>query len=147
MFFSTSADFFATVRYVCRWLALSILLGALAGSASALFLIALDWATGTRVAHPWLLWGLPAAGFATGWVYHRFGQPVARGNNLLIDEIHDPKALVPKRMAPLVLVATVARICSAAPPAARAPPCRWAARWPIASRTRFGSIASIGACC
>ena len=107
MFFSTSADFFATVRYVCRWLALSALLGALAGTASALFLIALDWATGTRIAHPWLLWGLPAAGFATGWVYHRFGQSVARGNNLLIDEIHDPKALVPKRMAPLVLVATV----------------------------------------
>ncbi|MCM3347605.1 hypothetical protein M3633_24250, partial [Cytobacillus kochii] len=89
MFFTTSADLFATVRYVCRWLALSALLGALAGTASALFLIALDWATGTRVAHPWLLWGLPAAGFATGWVYHRFGQSVARGNNLLIDEIHD----------------------------------------------------------
>ncbi|WP_321878142.1 voltage-gated chloride channel family protein [Burkholderia cepacia] len=107
MFFTTSADLLATVRYVCRWLALSALLGALAGTASALFLIALDWATGTRVAHPWLLWGLPAAGFATGWIYHRFGQSVARGNNLLIDEIHDPKALVPKRMAPLVLVATV----------------------------------------
>jgi hypothetical protein len=50
MFFTTSADLFATVRYVCRWLALSALLGALAGTASALFLIALDWATGTRVA-------------------------------------------------------------------------------------------------
>lgn len=107
MFFTTSADLLATVRYVCRWLALSALLCTLAGTASALFLIALDWATGTRVAHPWLLWGLPVAGFATGWIYHRFGQSVARGNNLLIDEIHDPKALVPKRMAPLVLVATV----------------------------------------
>ena len=57
MFFTTSADLLATVRYVCRWLALSALLGTLAGTASALFLIALDWATGTRVAHPWLLWG------------------------------------------------------------------------------------------
>ncbi|WP_179400585.1 voltage-gated chloride channel family protein [Burkholderia guangdongensis] len=103
----SSADLFSSARYLCRWLALSSALGALAGSASALFLIALDWATGTRVAHPALLWALPAAGFATGWVYHHFGQSVARGNNLLIDEIHDPKALVPKRMAPLVLVATV----------------------------------------
>ncbi|CAN0627674.1 Chloride/fluoride channel protein [Burkholderia multivorans] len=103
----TTVDLFATARYLCRWLALSSVLGALSGSASALFLVALDRATGTRVAHPWLVWGLPAAGFATGWVYHRFGQSVARGNNLLIDEIHDPKALVPKRMAPLVLAATV----------------------------------------
>jgi H+/Cl- antiporter ClcA len=105
MFFSTSADFFATVRYV----PLARPVGPArhpAGTASAFFLIALDWATGTRIAHPWLLW-LPAAGFATGWVYHRFGQSVARGNNLLIDEIHDPKALVPKRMGPLVLAATV----------------------------------------
>ncbi|EDT41366.1 hypothetical protein BamMEX5DRAFT_2839 [Burkholderia ambifaria MEX-5] len=147
MFFSTSADFFATVRYVCRWLALSALLGALAGTASALFLLALDWATGTRVAHPWLLWGLPAAGFATGWVYHRFGQSVARGNNLLIDEIHDPKALVPKRMAPLVLVATVVTHLFGGSAGREGTAGRWAARSPIASRTCSGSIASIGACC
>ncbi|AHI75968.1 voltage-gated chloride channel family protein [Burkholderia thailandensis] len=97
----------AALAHLCRWLALSAVVGVLAGSASALFLRALDLATGTRVAHPWLLWLLPAAGFATGWVYHRVGRSVERGNNLLIDEIHDPQAIVPKRMAPLVLVATV----------------------------------------
>ncbi|AJY39707.1 voltage-gated chloride channel family protein [Burkholderia humptydooensis] len=97
----------AALAHLCRWLALSAAVGALAGSASALFLWALDLATGTRVAHPWLLWLLPAAGFATGWVYQRVGRSVERGNNLLIDEIHDPQTIVPKRMAPLVLVATV----------------------------------------
>ncbi|AGZ30437.1 voltage gated chloride channel family protein [Burkholderia pseudomallei NCTC 13179] len=97
----------AALAHLCRWLALSAVVGALAGSASALFLWALDLATGTRIAHPWLLWLLPAAGFATGWVYHRVGRSVERGNNLLIDEIHDPRAIVPTRMAPLVLVATV----------------------------------------
>ncbi|MDN7672410.1 voltage-gated chloride channel family protein [Burkholderia oklahomensis] len=95
------------LAHLCRWLALSAVVGTLAGSASALFLRALDLATGTRVAHPWLLWLLPVAGFATGWIYHRVGQSVERGNNLLIDEIHDPQRIVPKRMAPLVLVATV----------------------------------------
>jgi H+/Cl- antiporter ClcA len=41
-------------------------------------------------------------------VYWRIGQPVEAGNNLLIDEIHDPKKVIPLRMAPLILLATVA---------------------------------------
>ncbi|WP_323122067.1 voltage-gated chloride channel family protein [Burkholderia alba] len=97
----------AMLPHLCRWLVLSGVLGVLAGSASAGFLFALDVATGTRVAHPWLLACLPVAGFATGWVYHRVGRAVEGGNNLLIDEIHDPRRIVPKRMAPLVLAATV----------------------------------------
>ncbi|WP_091997691.1 voltage-gated chloride channel family protein [Paraburkholderia lycopersici] len=102
-----SIEQFAMVPYLARWLLLSCILGALAGSASALFLFALDRATDIRVAHAWLLWLLPVAGFMTGWVYHRVGKPVEGGNNLLIDEIHDPQKIVPKRMAPLVFVATV----------------------------------------
>ena len=50
---------------------------------------------------------LPLAGFAVGWVYLKIGQHVEAGNNLLIDEIHDPQKVVPLRMAPLILVATV----------------------------------------
>jgi H+/Cl- antiporter ClcA len=102
-----SVEQIAMVPYLARWLLLSSLLGALAGSASALFLLALDRATDTRVDHPWLVWLLPFAGFLTGWIYHRIGKSVEGGNNLLIDEIHDPQKIVPKRMAPLVLVATV----------------------------------------
>ncbi len=98
---------FAMLRALGRWLALSSGVGALAGSASALFLQLLDLATGTRLAHPWLLALLPAAGFATGWFYLRFGSAVEGGNNLLIDEIHDPARAVPTRMAPLVMLATV----------------------------------------
>lgn len=93
--------------YLCRWLVISCGMGALAGSASALFLAALDRATETRLGHPWLLALLPVAGFVTGWVYHRAGKSVEGGNNLLIDEIHDPQKLVPKRMVPLVMIATV----------------------------------------
>ncbi|WP_031360381.1 voltage-gated chloride channel family protein [Caballeronia sordidicola] len=102
-----SVEQIAMVPYLARWLLLSSVLGALAGSASALFLFALDRATDTRVDHPWLVWLLPFAGFLTGWIYHRIGKSVEGGNNLLIDEIHDPQKIVPKRMAPLVLVATV----------------------------------------
>lgn len=95
------------LRYVAKWVALATVVAALAGSASALFLFVLDWATHTREANRWLIWGLPAAGFLVGWLYLRFGQHVEAGNNLLIDEIHDPKKVVPLRMAPFVLGGTV----------------------------------------
>jgi H+/Cl- antiporter ClcA len=93
--------------YLGKWLVLASAVAALAGSASAFFLFALDWATGTRIANRWLIWLLPLAGFAVGWLYLRFGQHVEAGNNLLIDEIHDPKKVIPLRMAPLVLGGTV----------------------------------------
>ena len=40
--------------YLGKWLLLACTIAALAGSASAFFLFALDWATNTRVAHRWL---------------------------------------------------------------------------------------------
>jgi H+/Cl- antiporter ClcA len=90
-----------------RWLLLAAAVGVLGGAASAVFLLALEWATATREAHRALVALLPLAGFAVGWVYLRIGQRVEAGNNLLIDEIHDPQQAIPLRMAPLILVATV----------------------------------------
>ncbi|HEX5784412.1 MAG TPA: chloride channel protein, partial [Burkholderiaceae bacterium] len=94
-------------RYLFRWTWLACAVAVLAGSASALFLWLLDVATSTRLANPWLLALLPVAGFAVGWLYWHLGQQVEAGNNLLIDEIHDPQKVVPLRMAPLVLAGTV----------------------------------------
>lgn len=93
--------------YMGKWLLLALAVGLLSGTASAFFLFALEWATGTRNAHRWLIALLPLAGFAVGWLYLRFGSSVEAGNNLLIDEIHDPKKVIPLRMAPLVLGGTV----------------------------------------
>lgn len=93
--------------YVGKWCLIASLVAFLAGSASAFFLFALELATRTREANPWLLWLLPLAGFAVGWIYLHTGKSVEAGNNLLIDEIHDPAKVVPLRMAPLVLLGTV----------------------------------------
>ncbi|MEB0012224.1 voltage-gated chloride channel family protein [Glaciimonas sp. Gout2] len=93
--------------YLGRWLVLSSVVGALAGVASSALLVSLDWATATRVGHPWLVWLLPLAGLAVGLLYHHFGKSVEGGNNLLIDEIHDPQRIVPRRMGPLILIGTV----------------------------------------
>lgn len=91
-----------------QWLGIATLVGVCAGSASALFLWLLDMATHSRESHPWLLALLPLGGLAVGWVYHQIGHGVEAGNNLLLEEIHDPKAVIPLRMAPLILVGTIA---------------------------------------
>lgn len=93
--------------YIGKWLLLACAIAVLAGSASAFFLFSLDWATNMRNAHRWLIWFLPFAGFGVGWIYLRFGQHVEAGNNLIIDEIHDPKKVIPRRMIPLVLGGTI----------------------------------------
>lgn len=78
-----------------------------AGSASALFLWALDEVTKLHWQHPEWLWGLPVAGVLVGLLYQHFGKGAEKGNNLLIDEIHQPGGGVPTRMAPLVLIGTL----------------------------------------
>jgi H+/Cl- antiporter ClcA len=93
--------------YIAKWSAIAVLIAALSGSASAFFLVALDVATNWREARPWIIWLLPLAGFAVGWIYLKLGASVEAGNNLLIDEIHDPQNVVPLRLAPLVLFGTV----------------------------------------
>lgn len=77
------------------------------GSVVALFLWLLDLATVTRGDHPWLLYLLPLAGLVIVFSYRVAGRNAEAGNNLILDEIHEPGAGVPGRMAPLVLIGTV----------------------------------------
>jgi H+/Cl- antiporter ClcA len=56
---------------------------------------------------PWLLYLLPVGGVGVGLLYHLLGKNVEAGNNLIIDQIHEPGGGVPARMAPLVLLGTV----------------------------------------
>jgi H+/Cl- antiporter ClcA len=96
-----------------RWLLITIPLGAAVGSAVALFLWSLEKATALRFATttgnglPWLLYLLPVGGVLVVGMYVLFGKSVERGNNLIVEQIHEPGGGVPTRMAPLVLVATV----------------------------------------
>ena len=99
---------------VVKWFATTLALpgaigcsiGILTGTSSAALLIALEWATGWREAHGWILWLLPLGGLLSGLIYHYLGKSVAAGNNLLLEEIHDPRSVIPLRMVPLVLIST-----------------------------------------
>ena len=95
------------VLHLLRWVALGSVVGVLAGLSSAAFLWALDLATAAFDEHPGLLYGLPVAGLCIGLVYHYGGGRAVEGNNLIIDEIHEPTEWVPRRMAPMVFVGTV----------------------------------------
>ncbi len=86
---------------------LSVLSGILSGLAATIFLVLLDIATKAREAHVAIIWFLPLAGLAIGWAYHRFGKDIAGGNNLILEQILDPKQVVPIIMAPFILVGTV----------------------------------------
>ncbi len=95
-------------RQLLRWMMLALPVALVVGSATALFLWALDKATHLQWQHPGLLWALPLAGASVGWLYHHWGKDSDKGNNLLLDEIHEPGGGVPARMAPLVLLGTLA---------------------------------------
>lgn len=94
------------VQHLAKWIVLGAISGVLAGLSSAGFLWTLDHVTEFRVDHPWLLWFLPFAGLAVGMAYHYVGHTSSGGNNLILDEIHEPRAWVPRRMAVLVYLGT-----------------------------------------
>lgn len=93
--------------YLLKWAGLSALSGACIGSASALLLVSLEWATSFRESHLWIIALLPLAGLLIGLMYHYLAGTASRGNNFLIEEIRSPHDIIPFRMAPLVYIGTV----------------------------------------
>lgn len=102
-----SSQHFAILKNALRWTVIIIPIAVVIGSAVDLFLWLLSWAIHFRFAHNWLLFLLPLAGIAIFFIYKFFGGPAEKGNNLIIDEIHNPGGGVPKRMTPLVLITTI----------------------------------------
>ncbi|MBM3857526.1 MAG: voltage-gated chloride channel protein [Verrucomicrobia bacterium] len=89
------------------WTCLLIPMAAAIGSACAFFLWSLNVVTQCRFDHPWLLYFLPLAGLAMGLIYHHIGKSAEGGNNLILEKIHQMGGGVPRRMAPLILLATL----------------------------------------
>ncbi|AFY95834.1 hypothetical protein [Chamaesiphon minutus] len=94
------------IPYLLKWLAIGCTIGILTGTSSAALLATLEWATQWRESHHWILFLLPLGGLSSGLIYHYLGSSVEAGNNLLLEEIHDPRSIIPLRMAPLVLLGT-----------------------------------------
>ena len=105
--FLSSFEQIPSLIYLFKWIFICLTLGVIAGSISAFFLLSLEWATNWRESHLWIIWLLPVGGFIIGLSYHLYGNSVVKGNNLLLEEFHSPKKIIPFRMAPLVLFGTI----------------------------------------
>ena len=90
-----------------KWILICFLIGILSGSASAFFLVSLEWVTQFRIHHDWIIWLLPFGGLIVGFTYYYWGESVVKGNNLLLEEYENPKKVIPFKMAPLVLLGTL----------------------------------------
>ena len=101
-----TSDFFSIVKNLLRWTLIIVPIAIIIGSMVTLFLWLLRWATHFRFAHAYLLYLLPAAGVAIHFIYKFAGKSSEKGNNLIIDEIHQPGGGVPRRMGPVVLLTT-----------------------------------------
>lgn len=94
-------------KHLLYWTLLAVPVSLAAGSLVAFFLWSLDEVTRFRWEHSWLLFLLPVAGVAVHFLYKLWGKNAEAGNNLIMDEIHQPGGGVPARMAPLVLLTTL----------------------------------------
>jgi H+/Cl- antiporter ClcA len=90
-----------------KWIFICVIVGFLAGSASALLLISLEWSARLREIEPWLLWLLPIGGLSIGLMFYYYGQDIVKGNNLLLIEYEKPEKVIPFKMAPFILIGTV----------------------------------------
>ncbi|HEV2645967.1 MAG TPA: voltage-gated chloride channel family protein [Acidobacteriaceae bacterium] len=100
------AEYLSLLQDLARWIPIASAVGIMAGCASALLLVSLNVATNLRDAHHWLILLLPAAGLLVGYLYRHLGSSVEAGNNLILEEIHNPTATIPLRMTPLILLGT-----------------------------------------
>ena len=105
--------------FMLKWLVISILTIGLIGTATAWFLLALDFVTIWRTDHIWVVNFLPLIGLGIGYAYHYFGTAVQKGNNLILETHHAEETTssssttststkpIPLLMAPLVFISTL----------------------------------------
>ncbi|SJN46555.1 Chloride channel protein [Sphingobacterium faecium PCAi_F2.5] len=89
------------LRQLVKWSIIVIPISIAIGSTVAFFLWILNLAIHYRFEHIYLLYLLPVAGLVIHLLYQSIGKSSERGNNLIMDEIHQPGGGVPKRMAPI----------------------------------------------
>ena len=90
-----------------KWISICVIVGVLAGTASALFLWSLDKVTDFRQHHIWIVNFLPFAGLLIGWSYSRWGKDVEKGNDVIIAAYHHPKQSIPFKMGWMIYISTL----------------------------------------
>lgn len=89
-----------------RWLVLASGVGLVVGGVSSGFYYAFEFVTRLRIAHPWLLFLLPAGGVAIVLLYRVSRMERDRGTNFVLAAVREDETLR-LRTAPLVFVSTM----------------------------------------
>jgi len=100
----------ANFLYLLKWVVISLLVACIVGSATAWFLMALNFVTTWRSDHIWIVNFLPLIGLAIGLAYHYYGAETKKGNNLILEAHQSTDTLVkpiPLLMAPLIFISTL----------------------------------------
>ena len=80
------------VQAIVKWLALALVTGVFCGVVGSLFHIGVERATELRIAHPWLLWCLPAAGLVIV-AFYKITRTEGQGTNDILEAVHHGRAL------------------------------------------------------
>ncbi len=86
-------------------LLLAVIIGIGVGAYACAFALLIDWITGFRNGHPWLLFLLPAGGLAIVGFYHLLKVNEPGGTNRVLKSISSSEEL-PLKMTPLITVST-----------------------------------------
>ena len=89
-----------------KWLFWGSVIGVAVGSTSAILLNVNDFLAEVRNENNFLLFLLPLGGIVIGYIYMYHGKGSRRGNDLILEYIHNGKEEVPLRMGPIVFIAT-----------------------------------------
>ena len=87
-----------------KWLFIAGVTGIVGGLVGTAFNLSVSWATGTRMAHPWLLLLLPVSGLLIAGLY-RLTKMENENTNAIIDSIHFGDK-VPLMLVPAIFIST-----------------------------------------
>lgn len=89
-----------------KWVMLGSAVGSIVGVMGVLFHFSVEWATGMRQQHSWLLFLLPLGGAAIALLYKLTGMEKDMGTNTILEAVRGEHPLR-LRTAPLIFVSTV----------------------------------------
>ena len=88
-----------------KWMTVGALVGGAGGLVGSLFHLGVNYATGVREAHPWVLYLLPVGGLVIVCLY-RITKMEGKGTNAVIESVHFGRE-VPIWLVPLIFIGTV----------------------------------------
>ncbi len=104
---TNKSAFSASLKKQGLWIVSLLLLSFSIGLASGTFLWCLDFVTNLRIEFPFLLFGLPLAGYFMVWYYQKFAPGLQSGTKLLVNGLKTETQNWNFFLAPIIFVTTL----------------------------------------